>query len=516
MNLYKNIEWLQKKGWVEKVDSTLFNNLMFKYKNNLSIDETTEFKARKIICKKYLDKIIDYDVERKWVDIPLLKTELKQHQKRDVRMIEKFKGRCLIGEGMGSGKTLTSITFALKHNLLPLLVICPASIKYNWKNEFEKHTHFKGKIVVIDGEKWNKGITEEDIESAVFIINYDLVDKWQKFLTSIEWSCCVLDEIHKIKSYKSKRTQIVRKITKPIPYILTLSGTPIPNRVIELFTTLNIVRPDLYPNPFKFGYTYHQDYCPPELWATNRARTKDLDKLYVNLKETLLVRSDIKLDIPDKNRIFVPFDVKLGDNYERAREEYIALHNISNRKLKNIEEDIVRLYGFMKGIAVQARKKQSYAWIKDKAEECDKLVIFCWYHEVVEELKALFKPEEVIIISGEVDSKKRQKEIDAFQTNPNIKICIGTIGACAEGITLTAAHNLVFMETTYVPALIQQAEARICRISQTKEQNIYYLVSKNTVEEDIMGMLDNKQITIGLALDGTYTQDEELWGKNIK
>ena len=79
MNLYKNIEWLQKKGWVEKVDSTLFNNLMFKYRNNLSVDKDTEFKARKIICKKYLDKIIDYDVERKWVDVPLLKTELKQH-----------------------------------------------------------------------------------------------------------------------------------------------------------------------------------------------------------------------------------------------------------------------------------------------------------------------------------------------------------------------------------------------------------------------------------------------------
>lgn len=516
MDLYKNIEWLVKKRWVDSKDASLFNAILFKVKNNITIDEKDLFKARKIICKYYLDRMIDYDVSKKWKDIPILKTELKQHQKRDIRMTEKFKGRCLIGEGMGSGKSLTSIAFSLKHNLLPLLVICPASIKYNWKNEFEKHTRYKGKIIVIDGEKWNKGLTEDDLDSSIFIINYDLVDKWHKFISSIEWSCCIIDEIHKIKSYKSKRTQIVKKITKHIPYVLALSGTPIPNRVIELFTTLNILRPDLYPNPFKFGYTYHQDTCPPELWATNRARTKDLDKLYVRLKETLLVRSDIKLDIPDKNRIFVPFDVKLGDNYDKAREEYIKLHNISNRKLKNIEADVVRLYGLMKGIAVQARKKQSYDWIKDKAESCDKLVIFCWYHEVVEDLKKLFKPEEVIVISGEVDSKKRQKDIDNFQTNPNIKVCIGTIGACAEGITLTASHNLVFMETAYVPALIQQAEARICRISQTKEQNIYYLVSKNTVEEDIMNMLDNKQITIGLALDGTYTKDDALWGKNIK
>ncbi len=190
-----------------------------------------------------LSKAIQADIE-----IPTLKGELFPYQKAGVFFIEKTNGRTLIADEMGLGKTVQAIAWALLHEeKRPILVICPTTLKINWEREFEKWSNLKPYII---SSKDNNYLLPT---SEVYIINYDIVEKKKELLQKLNFKIMILDEAHYIKNPKTIRTKAVIEMSKSIPHILPLTGTPILNKPIEIYNILKMLNPEIFGNYWDFA-----------------------------------------------------------------------------------------------------------------------------------------------------------------------------------------------------------------------------------------------------------------------
>ena len=152
-------------------------------------------------------------------------TKLYKYQKIGVRKLRGFKGRALLADEMGLGKTLQVLTYLKKKTeQRSVLVVCPATAKYVWKNEIKKHTRFSGRI--LSGRKTRTFKKKRDIT----IINYDIIHYWKDCLRREGFDVMILDECHYCKNWKAKRTKAISSLGKRIPHIIALSGTPLTNR----------------------------------------------------------------------------------------------------------------------------------------------------------------------------------------------------------------------------------------------------------------------------------------------
>lgn len=184
-----------------------------------------------------------------------MKTKLKKYQKRGVRKIRQFKGRVLLADEMGLGKTLQVLKWIDTHpEASPVLVVCPASLKWVWEMQAKDHIHKRG--CVIESTK-AKPLSKHN---KLIIINYEILHHWVKYLEPLKIQTIVLDECHYIKSRSAKRYKTIKAFAKDIPHIICISGTPLTNRPAELWTTLNLIQPEV----FKSFFSYAFKYCLPK------------------------------------------------------------------------------------------------------------------------------------------------------------------------------------------------------------------------------------------------------------
>ncbi len=204
-----------------------------------------------------------------------MKVHPYHYQLEDARRIHRFGGRCLVASSMGLGKSLTALLFAQAHpKARPLLIICGAGLKFNWLNECK--IHFGWHADILDGLRPTRNAFVRNHQ--ILIVNYDILDYrskedkplgWLPYLLQLKPQLVILDEVGSyLGNLHAKRTQAVRKLCKEVPHILALSGTPLVNRPIEMFPTLNLLRPDLFPSLFQYGHRYCN---PPEapIWMAD-------------------------------------------------------------------------------------------------------------------------------------------------------------------------------------------------------------------------------------------------------
>jgi len=165
-------------------------------------------------------------------------------------------------------------------------------------------------------------------------------------------------------------------------------------------------------------------------------------------------------------------------------------------------------------LAVHGKLKQTIAWIKDFLNVEDKLVLFAVHKFVIDALMQEFAGI-AVKVDGSVTGINRQKAVDEFQTNKDVKLFIGN-KAAEEGITLTASSNVVHLEYPWSPSSIDQRNDRCHRIGQKNSVNIYYLLAQNTIEEKIIKLLDKKRKIIDNIIDGINTPIESLFHELIK
>lgn len=453
------------------------------------------------------DIINKFSNTNKNISIEGLKKELLPFQKEGVEFFINKNGRAIIGDEMGLGKTVQALGYIHYNTKRPALIICPASLKMNWKKEAEAWIpNVKAKIVI------NSKKFKFDDNEDVVIINYDLLNKFEKELMELKPKIVIIDECHSIKSSKTKKTKAALNITKNAEHIIALSGTPAVNRPVELYNTINLVDPYLFPSFFKFALKFCGAKHTGFGW--NFSGSSNTDELNEILKTIMIRRKkiDVLSDLPEKRRSIISIDIDNEKEYREAEKDivkYVSEKNGYEAGKKAKKAKALVMISNLRQLAARGALANSFEWIDNFIEGSDqKLVIFAVHKEIIDKVMNRYKDISVKI-DGSVKDEFRDDIVTQFQENPNVRIFVGNIKAAGVGLTLTAASNVVFLELPWSPGLLFQAEDRCHRYGQKSAVNIWYLIAQNTVEETFAKMIDSKRKILEEIFDGKTTDAEK-------
>lgn len=450
------------------------------------------------------------------VTIPGLKRDLFPFQKKGVSFIESRDGNALLADEMGLGKTAQALAYLQLHpKKRPVVVVCPATLKYNWENEINMWTTSNNKVEILSGSSPYK-LSKADI----FIINYDVLKGWVDTLKKRNPQVIILDEAHYVKNPKAGRTKAVKSLCKKVPHKIVITGTPIVNRPIEAYTMINLVNDTLFPKFTKYAFRYcdakHNGFGWDFTGASNTM------ELHNKLTKTIMIRrlkADVLKDLPEKMRIVVPMDISNMHDYKMASGELsdwldeFDFEDQQTANKKNAGTEALARIEHLKQLSIEGKINGCISWIEDYLEQNDKIVVFTTHTKTIDTLMSHFG-DMAVRVDGSVVGEKRQKAVDEFQNNDNVKVFVGNLKAAGVGITLTKANATCFLELGWTPGDHDQAEDRVHRIGQEADcVTAYYLVAKDTIEEEICQLLDKKRAVLASVLDGKEAVEDEalLW-----
>jgi SWI/SNF-related matrix-associated actin-dependent regulator 1 of chromatin subfamily A len=437
-----------------------------------------------------------------------LRTKPLQYQYTGIKFIERKGGRVLIGDDMGLGKTLEALGWIGIHpEQRPVVIVTPASAKYNWEEQIKEHTR-ELFPQVLSGRK------PTPVKSDILIINYDIIHWWKQALIKLKPAVLVFDEFHKLKTRNTRRTKACRELSRKVKHIMPLSGTPIVNRPVEFFPILNILFPKKFPSFWKYAFRY----CDPVPgWkgrSWNFTGASNLEELHEKIKPFFLRRLKINVmkELPPKRRSIIPVDISNRSEYRHAKEDFIQWYRTkagtAKAKRARKAQALVRI-GQLKQLTAEGKYKNACEWIDDFLETTDeKLVVFVYHRAIFDLLTKKYKSISAI---GGKSGEQRQKEVKKFQTNPKCRLFLGTIGADKESITLTASSTVLFLELGWTPSEHDQAEDRVNRIGQTDNKiSVYYMLGKNTIDQYVWDVIEKKRKIIDQVVDGKNESDNRL------
>lgn len=442
-----------------------------------------------------------------------LKIEPFPYQKQGIAYALQKK-RCFFGDMPGLGKTLQAIGTAFIAKSYPALVICPASLKINWQREWKKFTG-KDAIILDDRNKNNWHRYYEMGCCDVFITNYESLKKFfvEDYAEGVTKSirlkreaglfrCVIIDESHRCKSSKTQQSKICYKLCQYKEYVFLLTGTPSINGPKDLIQQLKIMnRLDDFGGYKSFEANYLQG--PRE--ASN------LEMLNWRLWNTCFFRrekSKVLAELPDKMRQVIQMDITNRKEYQDAERDllgYLARYEqADDEKIRRAQRGLVMVQmQKLRQIAARGKISAAVEFIQDIMDSGEKLIVFAFLKEVVQEIKARF-PGAVTII-GDNTGQERQDAVDRFQNDPTCQLIICNYKSAGVGLTLTASSRVAFIEFPWTFADCEQAEDRAHRIGQKDSVNCYYFLGRNTIDEDSWDIIQTKK---DIANDVTGTDDQ--------
>lgn len=493
------------------------------------------------------DKPIERENFKKEIISPItpqgLKKEPWEFQKTGIGFVESRNGRAIIADEMRLGKTVQALGWLqLRPNEKPILIICDASAKLVWAQMIKDWlpTH-NNKIHIIETRK-NNDLTND---VRFIIVNYESlyqthicdicegrkivfgrrclkckgkgkIAQLRIDINNFSFFAMIIDEAQKMRNINTYYTKIILELGKQIQHVIATTGTPIENRPEEFYNIISLIDPSLFPTRWDFRKRYCGLYHDGFGWKYNGAtNTSELNKILTNTIMIRRLRKDVEKDTPEKVRPLVPIEFD-----ENCRKEY----KITSKTLAEMEagsSNILAEYEHLKQIAVQGKMKGVIKWIEEFLEEGNqKLIVFAIHKKVINILHNHFKNISVVL-DGSTSSKinkdgsNERKNVETeFQNNPKIRLFIGNIQAAGKAICLDAANDVAFIEFSFVPGHHLQAEDRPIHLRK-KGGCIYawYLIAKDTIEEDIFKVLDKKCKVLGQILDGKDTEEESIFGE---
>lgn len=433
-----------------------------------------------------------------------MKTRPRPFQWEVIRRIDEHNGRCFCFLDRGTGKTFCTLAYIAIHpELRPALIVCPSSLKINWKKEAKKHAGLPA--IIYSGQTPQPGQC-----GGIHIINYDILQYWMEALLGMEFKFIAFDEVQALKTMESIRSKACKRLSMHIPQAIALSGTPITSRPLDFFNIAHTIVPDLFTNKFSYMYRYcgAQRICG----ALQCKGATNVEELHEKIKPYMIrVRKDDVLDqLPTKNIQVIPVELTNKEAYDKQYADFLEmLAEMRRTKTHNLIK-IYTEYGKILQLLTAGKLDPMQEWVDNRLDSNDKLVFFTTHtaplHAIYERHK-----KKAVMIDGSVSMKKRDKAVEAFQNNPKITLFCGNIIAAGTGLTLTAANNVAFGELSHIPADHLQAQDRIIRIGQeSKHVNIYYLVADNTIEEKMCDKLLERMVDIDNIIDGKLTDSHDL------
>lgn len=452
------------------------------------------------------------------------KGELRPYQAKGVGWLSFLEtwglGACL-ADDMGLGKTIQLIAFLLnlkQQELLtkPTLLVCPTSVINNWEREVKKFAP-KLNTLIHHGDRREQGKTFAKTvkDKQLVITSYSLVHRDLKTLSGIEWQGIVLDEAQNIKNPSAKQSQAVREI--PAGFRIALTGTPVENRLTELWSILDFLNPGFLGNRNFFQKRFAapiEKYGDRESLNILRSLTQPF------ILRRLKTDNNIIQDLPDKQEmnVFCGLSSEQAELYQQlvdnSLEEIEDSEGIKRRgliltlllRLKQlcnhpelIENDkpqkseiITDNFGDRSGKLLRLEEM-----LEEIVDEGDRSLIFTQFSEWGKMLKPYLEHklnEEVIFLYGATRREARQEMVDRFQNEPNgPKIFILSLKAGGTGLNLTKANHVFHVDRWWNPAVENQATDRAFRIGQKRNVQVHKFVCTGTLEERINDIIESKK-----------------------
>lgn len=496
----QNSWWVQdKKYW--RVQNTPSNIARLR---ELGFELPTELEPVKAVPVAMRSKEPQKDIdESKLASLPY---KLRDYQLQATRFAEASNWNCILALAPRLGKTVIALSGTLLHpEMLPVLIVCPASVKIIWQREIKKCLNKNS--IILDGTM-PYGIPSK---FRFVIINFDILYDWQQYLSSFGFNYFIVDESHRCGNYSIykkekgdekgkqipvKTTEAFTNICKSVSHKVLLSGTPATSKVAQLQTQLAVLDKK-FANRWQFLYRY----CDPQQTyfgltfdgATHVDELRELTAPYIFRR----TKTDVFRTLPTEFHEFLPMEI----NTILYEKELASLKKEMQTKHLSEEEVDERMSKF-ESLSYTAKRSQIITWIKDFLELNDKLVVYTWYRATSNDLLTAFK-KCAKMVNGETPTKDKQANIDAFNTDPKVKLFIGQIASVKEGISLSSADSVLFAELGSANSgAVEQASNRLWlpELDQ-KHFSYYYAVGAGSFEEKRIKVLQQRARMLSSVLD---------------
>lgn len=438
--------------------------------------------------------------------------ELYNYQKEIVRQMIEKKGNCLLAVEQGLGKTIITLAFLNKFKIFPkTLLIIPPILYKNWINEIKKWIDKDIKI-----QYFHSTSDFVDPDADIYIISYQKFIKIYYDFVDVDIDCLILDESHWIKNPQSKRFKALMYLLKEkdIPMKILLTGTPIYNKPIDLWTQFKVINRKLFPSFTKFANTF-----------TYVKRSKYGYLEYNGVKNLKLLKDIIK-----------PYLIRV--TWDMIDEIEIPPLITKRIQVGKASHDIVKLFKKIElmnnGLEKEKAKKTAYERVGkqkipavvelclDLLESQDRIVVFGFHREVLERYKELFERKKIKagILYGKLTSEQKVKLIEDLR-NKKIRVLLINYQAGGVGLNLEFVKCAVFAELSYVPTEIWQAMMRVFRITSKSPIVVYFPYLTNSYEEHMINLLLDKEhyfdkvLSMSKQLKIPFTKKKKSWIKKL-
>lgn len=509
LNKIKNI-----KQRFEKIDRVNFLKFLF----------NSHFENIEIILSDKMQEFKRFFLEKLEVNLPKkIKVDLREYQKNGYQWIYNnlVKGfNICLADDMGLGKTVQILTTIEKFKedkklKNPSLVVCPTSVIANWKREANKFTP-KLKVEIYHGSDRE---LDEIKDNDLIVTSYGIVRRDINKMKNYQFDFVVLDEAQNIKNPETSQSKSVKELKSN--YKASLTGTPIENKVLELWSIFDFLMPGYLGNKNLFKKDFVE--------KIEKFGSKSKIKALKNMIDPFLLRrmkndTNVIKDLPDK--VVIDEYTYLSKEQEELYQKELdySLKGIKEKKGINRSGNIFRLItklkqicnhplnyqnGFDYNAKISGKSEKTMELIENILDSEEKALIFTQYVEMGKILKKMLKDKfnrEILFFHGGLNSNKREKLIERFNNDEDIPVMIVSLKAGGTGLNLTAANHVIHYDLWWNPAVENQATDRVYRIGQDKKVFVHRLITTNTFEERINEIINEKK-----ELSEELVQKGEKW-----
>lgn len=415
----------------------------------------------------------------------------------------------ILADEMGLGKTIQTIAFLLSNKDKKSIVITPTALIYNWKNELEKFAPTL-KVGLLHAAKSERGKILDNIDNYdVILTTYTTykndIDKYK----NINFDYCIIDEAQNIKNPDAIITKAIKNVNAKVRFALT--GTPIENNLMELWSIFDFIMPGYLYNKSKFKSIFVNN-------DKNIIELKNLIKPFI-LRRT---KKEVITELPDKIEQKIIID--LEKEHKRAYKGYV---NLITRKIKENNQDNITVFSYLTKLRqlclspelmvknYQGKNSKLDVLINIINDSSDqKILVFSQFTKVLEVIGKRLNEENISYsyLDGKTSAKDRVKLVEEFNTNNN-KVFLISLKAGGTGLNLTSANIVVHFDPWWNPAVEDQASDRAHRIGQKNVVNVIKLIAKGTAEERVINLQETKKELIEDVINGNLDNSSTL--KNL-
>jgi SNF2 family DNA or RNA helicase len=474
-----------------------------------------------LLLKKRLDTLVEA-IRRDPAAHPLrkslLKVELLPYQMDGIAFAVGA-GRAIIADDMGLGKTMQGIgiaeLLARELGISRVLVVCPASVKSQWASEIGRAAGRTARLVA-GGARERAEMYQGD--QLYTVCNYEQVLRDLPSVERARWDLIILDEGQRIKNWQAKTSRIIKGLSSP--FALVLSGTPLENRLDELYSVVQFINARQLGPAFRF---FHRHRIVDEKGRV--LGYKNLDELRRILGPILLrrTRAMVLRQLPPRSTEILRIaptaqQADIHDGHKRTVMTILAKRYISEMDLLRLQKALLMCRMAADSTFLVDKQPPGHS---TKLAELDllldrlaneagrKIILFSEWTTMLDLIEPLVEKRNIgfVRLDGSVPQGKRQALVNRFQRDPGCMLFMAT-NAGATGLNLQAADTVVNVDLPWNPAVLEQRIARAHRMGQKRPVHVYILVTEGTIEEGMLSTLSAKQTLALAALDPDSTVKE--------